>query len=286
MREPVKGATLAGFPREDAIRALEGNLWDLWSNFGRGPGCTLYEEGGALWFDTPIPTLPYNAVLRFTVTQRAEGQRPSHVDTRIDTLVAHYRRRGVPCMWIVHPTAQPADLGERLLARGLEESELVTGMVADLEHLPEAPPVLAGIEVHEADDETDVRHVFELISWRWQIPPEAKDHHRALNEAFMLGTPEAKVRCWLACRDGVPVSKVVLNCAAGAAGIHGVATKPEARKLGLARLLTILALQQARQEGYRMAVLHSSPMAVSLYAKLGFEAAADFWVYTSGVLHL
>jgi ribosomal protein S18 acetylase RimI-like enzyme len=189
-------------------------------------------------------------------------------------------------MWVVHPTAQPADLGERLLARGLKEDEIVTGMVADLEHLPEPSPVPAGIEVHEADDATDVRHVFELISWRWQIPPEAKDHHRALNQAFKVGRPDARVRCWLACREGVPVSKVVLNCAAGAAGIHGVATKPEARKMGLAGLLTIRALQAARQDGYRMAVLHSAPMAVSLYAKLGFEVAADFRVFASGALHL
>ena len=87
------------------VRGLERNLWEMWCRFGRGDGCALHEEADAIWFDTPIPTLPYNAVLRFA----AEGD----VDRRIDALFDHYRKRGVPFMWVLHPTAQPADLDER-----------------------------------------------------------------------------------------------------------------------------------------------------------------------------
>lgn len=60
----------------DVCRGLEENLWSLWSRFGRGDGCSLHEEHGAAWFDTPIPTLPYNAVIRFTSEH--------DVDRRID----------------------------------------------------------------------------------------------------------------------------------------------------------------------------------------------------------
>jgi hypothetical protein len=64
-----------------AVQGLERNLWEMWSRFGRGDGCALHEEADAIWIDTPIPTLPYNAVLRFA----AEDD----VDRRIDALFDH-----------------------------------------------------------------------------------------------------------------------------------------------------------------------------------------------------
>ena len=90
------------------------------------------------------------------------------------------------------------------------------------------------------------------------------------------------MRCWLALIDGKPVSKALLNLDAGSAGIHGVATKPEARGKGLARILTLNALHTARESGYRIAMLHSSPMARSLYEKIGFRQVSEVRVYASG----
>lgn len=48
--------SIRGFSKDAVLRALEENLWEMWSNFGRGPSCTLHDEGDALWFDTPIPS--------------------------------------------------------------------------------------------------------------------------------------------------------------------------------------------------------------------------------------
>jgi len=270
--------SIAGFPRDIVLRALEQNLWELWSHFGRGPGCALYDEAGALWFDTPIPTLPYNTVLRFVVAK--------DVDHRIDSLVEHYNRRGVPFLWIVHPSSLPTDLGDRLRKRGLQEVEVVSGMATNLADLPQPSPAPPGFEIHEVSDETATSHLFELIAWRWNVPPEARPHLNALNEEFEIGTSSAKVRCWLAWSEGVPVSKAVLHCAASAAGLYGVATKPEARGLGLARTLTLEAFRAARQAGYHLAVLHSTPMAQSLYAKLGFRPVAPFKVFASQPIHI
>ena len=85
----------------------------------------------------------------------------------------------------------------------------------------------------------------------------------------------------------MPVSKVVLNLDAGAAGIYGVATRPEARGSGLARMLTLHALHAARDAGHTLGVLHSSPKAVGLYEKIGFRAVAPFSVFAPpSTLHL
>jgi ribosomal protein S18 acetylase RimI-like enzyme len=266
---------------DDAIvDALERNLWALWSRFGHGDGCALHDEDGALWFDTPIPTLPYNAVIRFRATA-------GDADHRIDAIIDHYRRRGVPFLWIVHPSASPPDLGARLARRGLEEAEVCAGMSMALDALPPAAPLPEHVDVHPVTREEDVAALFELIAWRWQIAPEAARELPRVTRAFGVGAPQASVRGWVARRRGVPVAKVVLNVEGGIAGIYGVATKPEARGLGLARLLTLHALEAARLAGCHRAVLHATPMARALYDKIGFRVHAPFAVHAPPqALHL
>jgi ribosomal protein S18 acetylase RimI-like enzyme len=252
------------------VEALEQNLWALWSRFGRGEGCALHDRGDALWFDTPIPTLPYNAVLRFSVD--------SNVDRRLDDLFRHYRDRGVPFMWIIHPTAQPSDLPERLQYRGLEQAELCPGMALDLNTLAPPPEPPAGVEIREVVS-SDTEKVLEMVAWRWDVPSEVAAKLSDIVPAFELGVPGSEVRCWLAWKEGQPLSKVILNVAAGAAGIYGVVTRPEARGLGLARILTLHALHAARAADSNLAVLHSSPMAVSLYERMGFRSVRPFLIF-------
>lgn len=273
-----KAGRIAGFLENTVLRALEHNLWELWSWFGRGPGCALHDEGDALWFDTPIPTLPYNGVLRFAVT--------SAVDRRIDSIIEHYQRRRVAFLWVIHPSSLPSDLGERLHKRGLAEVEVCSGMAVNLADLPDPPSAPEGFEIHEVDDEMATNRLIEFAAWRWHVPAEAQPHLSAYNQVLCIGTPSAKVRCWMAWRDGVPVSKVVLHCAAGAAGIYAVATKPEARGQGLASILTLEALRTARQAWYQLGVLHSTPMAQKLYAALGFHDVAPFRLFASETIHL
>jgi len=259
----------------DVRRALEHNLWSLWARFGRGEGCKLYEQADAMWFDTPIPTLPYNAVMRFAVDKDA--------DARIEQLFDHYDARGVPFMWIIHPSAQPLDLDSRLRTRGLDEAEVCPGMWAPLDVLPGPGPVPAGIEVREATTPGDIAAALELVAWRWDVPRGVTARLNGFRRSFRVGEPGSAVRCWLAWKDGRPVSKVILNLDQGAAGLYGVATRPEARGLGLARALTLEAFSAARRAGFRAGVLHSSAMAFGLYEKLGFRVVAPFRIFTPPV---
>jgi ribosomal protein S18 acetylase RimI-like enzyme len=105
--------------------------------------------------------------------------------------------------------------------------------------------------------------------------------------AFELGLPGSAVRCWIAWRGAEPVAKAFLHLAAGAAGLYAVATRPEARGLGLARNLTLHGFAAARAAGYRLGILHSTPMARTLYEKLGFLSATRFRMFTpAGSFHL
>jgi GNAT superfamily N-acetyltransferase len=263
-------AIVAGISVEQATAALERNLWSMWSVYGGGDGCLLVDEPGILRFETPVPYIPYNSVVRFQLDER--------VDATIDEILTGYRARSVPVFWAVHPSARPADLGARLAARGLVEAEIAPGMVLRLEQLPPRGPVPEGIVIEQVKP-TDRDPWIQVTTWRYSLPPDAVPTLRSIMAAARFGEPDSASLGWVARRDGVILSKVVAHFAADVVGIYAVATRPEARGLGLARLLTIHALEAARAAGTQIGVLHSTPMAVSLYEAIGFERVADFRIY-------
>ena len=256
------------------IEATEQNLWGLWERFGRAPGGTLHKEGGAVWFDTVLSQLPYNGVLKFRNDENAEAL--------IDRICAHYEKRGVPFIWIVHPSGKPSNLSHLLEQRGLSLAEVIPGMTMDLNDLPPREAFSPNIIVQEATTKKDFLAAQELIAWRWDVPDKDRQQHLDLALSFNVGEPGTGLRCWVGHLNGKPVSKVLLHLHEGVAGIHGVATKPEARGQGLARALTLEALNAARDSGFRLAMLHSSGMARSLYEKIGFRQVSEFLVYVYG----
>jgi GNAT superfamily N-acetyltransferase len=274
------GATIGfqGFSIEEVIHEIELNLWETWSNFGRGPGCTLHDESDALWFETPIPVLPYNTVIKFQVER--------DVDARIDSMINRYTERNVPLLWIVHPSSRPHDLPERLQQRGLQEIEIAPGMARTLDELPEAPPLPAGVEIREAIEDKDLMELYGLAAWRWGVPEEFRPQLEKMIAKFEIGERTSRTRFWLAWKDGVPISKIGLYKGSGSAGIYGVATKPEARGLGIASLLMNVAMQAAKDMRYQLAVLDSSPLAEKLYKRLGFVTVAPLRLYSPVVAYL
>jgi ribosomal protein S18 acetylase RimI-like enzyme len=207
-------------------------------------------------------------------------------DSAIDEIVGVYRHRGVPLVWIVHPTSQPKDLGARLSARGLEEAEIAPGMVARIADVPSPDPLPDGVELERLAPGTRLDYL-ELVAWRYSLPDAAMGPLLSVMQARQIGEPGSPTVAWVARMDGTVVSKATLHVGGGVAGIYGVATKPEARGLGLARTLTTIACDEARRQGVAGVVLHSTPMAFNLYRSLGFEQVTEFRLYAApGDLHL
>jgi len=266
------------FQTETLLREIEFNLWEVWSNFGRGPGCSLHTEEDMLWFETPIPIIPYNAVIKFQVTK--------NIDRRIAHLINHFKQREVPFFWIVHPSSAPVDLSERLLKQGLQHIEVAPGMARGLDDLPASSPLPEGVEIREAMEKSDVNELHEFAAWRWGVPIEHRQQLKAMIERFKVGEPGSKTRMWLAWRDGTPIAKIGLYLGEESAGIYGVVTKPEARGLGLASILMVEAMKAARDAGQKLVVLHSSPLAEKLYTRLGFVSVAPLNLFASETAYL
>lgn len=264
--------------RTTLIHHIEENLWEMWSNFGRGPGCSLHEDEYTLWFETPIPIIPYNGVIKF--------QADSAVDQHIDSILQHFRRKRAQFMWVLHPSSRPADLRDRLLRQGLIDVEPIPGMARSLEDLPEVPHLPNGIQIREAVGAKDSSAYYQFATWRWNVPEGYQQQYASIVKCFQFGQPGSKAHMWQAWRAGQPIAKAGMYLGSNAAGIYAVATRPEARRLGLASALTLTALHKARSFGYPLAVLHSSPMAESLYRSLGFATLAEFRLFASQETHI
>jgi len=264
---------IKGYSTDEVIHQVELNLWETWSNFGRGPGCTLHEDVDTIWFETPIPIIPYNTVMKFQVQH--------DVDERIDALIQGYTKRNVIPLWIVTPSSVPADIPERLQKRAFQEIEVVPGMARLLDNLPEPPPIPAGVEIREAREEQDLSELYGFAAWRWGVPEEYRSQLGQMIKQFNVGERGSNTRFWMAWKDGAPISKIGLYNGSGSAGIYAVATKPEARGMGLAKILMNVAMQAAVEMGQKLCVLDSSPLAEKLYERLGFIRVTSIPLYST-----
>ena len=256
------------------IARLESNLWSMFARFGTVSGGSLIDTPTRLAIATPIPQPPYNTVFRFY----DERDRP--LDEQVAELVEPYRQRDVRMIWCIHPTTTP-DLRTALTRAGLVNAEEIFGMAAEVRHLPHPPPTPSGVEVFEASVDHGKTWV-DFVSWRYGLEPVATPF---LEEVYRKGIG-VDARLWLAMIDGHPVSKVAMHVANGVAGIYGVATNESGRGKGLASLLTLTAIEAARDAGIEHVVLHSTPVAQSLYRRIGFRDVAPFELWADSTLNL
>jgi len=200
---------------------------------------------------------------------------------QVEELLAPMVARGVNPVWIVHPTTD-ARVREVLTTLGMVCAEEVYGMYADLAEIDPPPPVPNGVAVVELSAD-DSRLWLELVSWRYGLAEESSPYLRdAYRAALEHGT-----RGWVALVDGHPVSKAVLHVENGVAGVYGVATTEAGRGRGLATLLCTTGLDAARADGADRTVLHSTPMARSLYRRMGYCDVATFEIWAApDTLHL
>ncbi len=162
------------------------------------------------------------------------------VDTRIDATLAHFKRRRVPLYWYIGPSTTPADLGERLRARGLIHVEDAPGMAADLRALREDLPVPAGLTIRPVHDTESLR--------QWvQVFASPEDVDVALYVYSYLGIgPGAPFRHYVGLLGGEPVGCSSLFLAAGVVTVQHVATVPHARRQGVGTAMTLTALREGR----------------------------------------
>lgn len=254
--------------RREAIRTT---MIEWFAAYTRASGGEVHETAGVAWMYTPAPG--GTTALCFPNLHLAA------VDSLLDPIITYFRTRRpsreVICWSFDDGPFSP--LGAYLLAQGFGVNWQAHWMWRDV-HEPIAVPVLPdGVRIeleapgtfYESDD----------------VPYYSHDKAR-LTHALMRQTPQ---QVWslvaldnqrLIGRSAVFISSKKFAC------VYDVGVAPSMRRRGVGRALTLAALEQARQQGCRHALLNATPMGTPVYLHAGFESLGygQTWILRESTL--
>jgi GNAT superfamily N-acetyltransferase len=192
----------------------------------------------------------------------------AEVEAAIDETLAWFQARQAPFFfWWTGAETRPADLGQRLVARGLSVfEERAPAMTAEIDRLNWDNPRPAGLRLAPVAAEGQLLQWKQVFLESFGIPEFAG---QAWVEATLaIGLGRTPWHLLLGSLDGEPACCGLLFCGAGVAGLIGLG--PAFRRRGLGSAMQLERLRIARELGYRYAVLFASELGYSPYLKLGF----------------
>lgn len=266
---------------EELGHLVQENLFDLFRAMATVlPGGELVESQ-ALSFHHTFPTNPmFKGVWATRLTA-------NDVEEVIDQTIAWFQARNAPFFfWWTGTGVTPADLGERLRAKGLldmaeQQQHLAAGikqteqgapcMVADLQQMNEAvlERTPTGFTIEEITDERGLYDFKRVFVDTYEIPDWAGQGW--VDATLAAGIGKTPWRVYVGYLDGKPVATNMLFNGTGVASVYAVATLPSARGKGIGAAITLKPLLAAREMGFRHAVLFSTEMGVRVYERIGFR---------------
>ena len=247
---------------EALVTAIRANMCDFFRHLSRSIPDEHFENGMFTRWYTPLPHPWFSGVL--------SANRPGeHDEAFIEEAIRYFHSKGVNTFtWWMEPHLKRSDWEPILSQHGFGFAEDTPGMAVDLDEINESPQPVDGFEIRRVDDEESLRTWANVFINGFGLPPAWESITFDLWRQFGLDLP---MRNYLGFLKGKPVSTSTLFYGAGVAGIYCVATIPEARGKGIGAALTLKPLLDAREMGYRIGILQSSPMGFNIYQKLGFR---------------
>jgi GNAT superfamily N-acetyltransferase len=245
------------------IDQIQVNLLSSFQLFIGQPG-VHHGTGEADWFVSTNPA-PGNQVIRTQITG-------DNIEERIDQVLAEVGTHADSIDWLIFPSCQPHDLGERLAARGMRSSLGGSWMLADLAAIP-AYTLPLGVRIKLVCD-TDM-----LATW---AEVSAAGFGIDTQEFFTAYAryplaPDADKLHFIAFLNDMPVSSSTLLFTGGIPGLYDISTPPALRGNGYATAVIMAMLQEAQRRGYAVAWLWASQLGEPVYRRLGF-VGHDFGV--------
>jgi GNAT superfamily N-acetyltransferase len=192
-----------------------------------------------------------------------------NLDATIDAAISEYGGR--PFVWRVGPDSRPADLGERLLRRGLRH-DVSYGMARSTNLAASEGDVMV-----ELVDRTTADAFTTTMAAGWNIDaaPLAAMHARILEH----GRPHY---LWLARIDGEPVATAASVVSARSVYLIGGVTVARFRGHGAYRALVAARLAHARAQGISLATsIARADTSAPILERLGFERVCRFDNYVA-----
>ena len=215
-------------------------------------------------------------VVRHLTAQQKTGFIPysnldaATADAEIDETIAFFDEQGISFEWKVYDHDGPADLRQRLEARGFEIEPPEALMVLDLENAPEfyASMVLP-VELYQVNDEAGIDGLIRMEESVWET------NHQWLRQdlGHNLASFPDLLSIFAVQADGLIVSAawIYYHPPSQFGSLWGGSTLPAYRKRGYYTALLVARAREARQRGYRFLTVDASPMSRPILEKHGFQ---------------
>lgn len=196
----------------------------------------------------------------------------SDIDIEIEQVKSLIQSDKAPDGWTIGPLTKPNNLGKSLLNHNFSDVFHQAGMALDLAKLITLTHINDALDVKKVENEEELSSWSKIVSTVFHIKVdfELLEYLQVQDEVtFYLGIYNEKY-----------VSALLLYLIPGVAGLHAVSTLPDYRNKNIALEMSIRALLDARDLGYKYGVLQASSMGQSVYKKLGFKKYCDIITYS------
>ncbi len=165
----------------------------------------------------------------------------------------------------------------------LEPVEPFITMGADLQS-PKFPSTLNGdprIKVWKVTTDADFDKWLKISDERRNPNcfPKEYDAFKSYFSKFMPSKNNKTLQFYLASFNGRIVGTSCIQYAEEYVAIYFVGVHPDFRNKGIGRLLSYVPFKDAKDKGYRWAVLQAQPLGVPVYPKIGFEKVGEISVF-------
>ena len=182
------------------------------------------------------------------------------LESRIHEIREGIEQRKLPPLLKFGPIAEPDNLRAHLLSNGFVAMDHnPPGMAMRLDGVGEERPFPDDLKVERVGDDEGLREwlsFFTLFEF----------------DMFKILMESPEVRLYLGRIDGEAIGTSMMFLSSGVAGLYQVEVSPEHRRRGIGTALTLIPMKEARQSGYRIAVLQASTKGEPVYRKIGFES--------------
>ena len=251
--------------------AIEQNGFAFFLLSGTPIQAEVYEDEQILRVNSGLPFSPLNVILRVHFE-------PEEIGGKVEAALAAFGEPRLPLTWWVGPATQPPQLGNVLLAHGLVHALDAPGMALDLRVLKAVTPPPAQFTLTPVTDLEGIEHWVQTFATCSQFNEQARQIWLTVHRHLGLKHADS-CRYHVGWLGGLPVATSLLFLHNGIAGIYQVATLPEYRGQGIGTAMTSVPLREAFGQGYRIGLLESSKMAISLYRHLGFQQYCTLSAY-------
>ena len=219
-----------------------------------------------LWPSFPIPGPNHVCLVRCA---------PERVDPMIDETRELAAARGMCCMWILDPDAEPADLGDRLTARGIPQVEELDVMV-----LPVGATVASGdpaIEIVDGlrDEATyQAAEAVQAAAFKRDGPLPGQP------QRFAEARADAARRFFLALVGGEPAGAGRAKVHPNSVPVHSGVVPPRFPGRGVSRPLVAARLGLAREVGAAGLGVQAKPdTSGPILSRFGFRTVGRWRVH-------